>query len=187
MVAMLGVLVLGVLPGVGLAVGLSLAWLLYVESAPQDAALGQVPGLPGYHSLKDRPEAKTVPGILIYQFNANIVFYNADRFKARILGAIAASHTPVEWVILDAGPVNYVDSTAIQMIDELREQLLSRGIRLVVANEKRHLLRYFERGWVQQREERLSGHYFPTIKTAVKAFEESKRQKAGSQPGHSET
>ncbi len=74
-----------------------------------------------------------------------------------------------------------MDFTAIQIIDELREELLSRGITLVVANEKRHLLRYFERGWVQQREERLSGHYFPTIKSAVKAFEDSKRQRTESQ------
>ena len=186
LIALLGVLVLGVLPGVGLAVGLSLAWLLYVESAPLDDVLGRVPGLPGYYSLKETPEAKSVPGILIYQFSANIVFYNADRFKARILGAIAASDSPVEWVVLDASPVNYVDFTAIQIIDELREALLSRGIRLVVAYERRQILRYFERGWVQQREERLSGNYFPTIKSALKAFEQSKRQSERPPTGPSE-
>ena len=187
LVAVLGVLALGVLPGVGLAVGLSLAWLLYVESAPPDAALGRVPGLPGYHSLQETPEAKSVPGILIYQFSANIVFYNADRFKSRILGAVAASDTPVEWVVVDAGPVNYVDFTAIQTIDELRAELQVRGIKLVIANRKRHLLSYFERHWVQQREGRLAGSYFPTIKIAVKAFEEAKRKQAGTQPEHLDT
>ncbi len=186
LVAMLGVLVLGVLPGVGLAVGLSLVWLIYVESAPPDAALGRVPGLPGYHSLKETPEAKTVPGILIYRFSANIVFFNADRFKARILGAIAALDRPVEWVVLDASPVNYVDFTAVNVIDELREELLSRGIKLVLANEKRHVSRYFRTDWLQKHNERFAGHHFPTIKSAVKAFEDSKRQRTGSQPGHSE-
>ena len=175
LVAMLGVLILGVLPAVGLAVGLSLAWLLYVESVPPDAVLGRVPGLRSYHNVKETPEAKTVPGVLIYQFSANIVFFNAERFKARILEAIAESDTPVEWVVVDASPVNYLDFTAIQTIDELRGELQSRGIRLVVAREKRELLRYFERDWVRQREERLSGHYFPTIKAALAAFQESKR------------
>ena len=148
--------------------------------------LVRVPKLRGYYSLKETPEAKTVPGVLIYQFSVNIVFFNADHFKARVLGAIAASDTSVEWVVVDASPINYVDFTAVQTIDELGAELQSCGIKLIMANEKRHLLRYFERGWVQQREESLSGHYFPTIKSAVKAFEDPKRQRTGSHPGHSE-
>ncbi len=186
LVAMFGVLIMGVLPGVGLAVGLSLAWLIYIDSRPPDAILGRIPGVPGYHSLKDTPEAKSVPGVLIYQFSANMVFFNANRFKARVLSAIAASATPVEWVVVDAGPVNYVDFTAVEIIDELREELLSRDIKIVIANEKRHVLRYFEGGWVQERRERLSAHHFPTIKSALKAFEESKRQRKRSPTGPSE-
>ncbi|MCP3867702.1 MAG: SulP family inorganic anion transporter [Gammaproteobacteria bacterium] len=109
LVAMLGVLILGVLPGVATAVGLSLAWLVYVESVPPDAILGRVPGLWGYHNVKQIPEAETEPGVLIYQFRANIVFFNAERFKARILEAISASDIPVEWVVVDTSPINYVD------------------------------------------------------------------------------
>jgi high affinity sulfate transporter 1 len=77
----LGVLVLGVLPGVMLAVALSLAWLLMVASRPQDAVLGRVPGLRGFHSVADYPEATTVPGLLLYRFEANLVFFNIDYFR----------------------------------------------------------------------------------------------------------
>jgi MFS superfamily sulfate permease-like transporter len=176
LVSMLGVLILGVLPGVGLAIGLSLAWLLYVVSNPPDAILGRIPGLKGWYSLKDNPEARTIPGILIFQFNANIVFFNADRFKARVLHAVAASETPVEWVVLDASPVNYIDVTGITKIDELREEMALRGVRFVTATARDHMGRYFDKSWVEKRKERFSGHRFPTINSAVKAFEESKRK-----------
>ena len=93
------------------------------------------------------------------------------------IAAVAESDTPVEWVVLDSSPVNYVDFTAVKTIDELRDELLSRGVKLVVANEGPNLLRYFESDWAQQREKRLAGHYFPTIKAALKAFAESNREK----------
>ena len=91
--------------------------------------------------------------------------------------AVSASDTPVEWVVVDASPINYVDFTAVKTIDELRDELLSRGIKLVVAHEGPELLRYFESRWVKKREKRLANHYFPTIKAALKAFEESNRRK----------
>jgi MFS superfamily sulfate permease-like transporter len=100
------VLVLGVLPGVMLAVALSLAWLLMVASRPKDAVLGRVPELPGFHSVADYPKATTASGLLLYRFEANLVFFNVDYFGDRLRAAIAASRTPVEWVVVDASPIN---------------------------------------------------------------------------------
>ena len=144
--------------------------------------MGWVPGLRGFYPLKETPEAKSMPGVLIYQFSGNIVFYNAERFKLRLLRAIARSPTTVEWVVLDGSPVNYVDLTALQVIDELRVLLASRDIKLVFANRKPHLLRFFDQGWRDRREAQLAGHFFPTIRAAVKAFEESKGLKKPSPP-----
>jgi len=175
LVSMFGVLILGVLPGVGLAISLSLAWLLYVVSIPPDTVLGRIPGQKGWYSLKDNPEAHTIPGILVFQFNANLVFFNADRFKTRVLDAVAASDTPVEWVVLDASPVNYIDVTGINKIDELREELALRNIRVVMATVREHIGRYFDKTWAEKRKERFSSHRFPTINSAVKAFKESKK------------
>ena len=123
----LGVLVLGVLPGVLVAVVLSLLLLLILTSRPTDAVLGRVPGMQGYHDRKDYPEAETMPGLLLYRFNADLVFFNVDYFKARLLAAIAASATPVEWVVVDASPINVIDSTALKQVEQLIEELAAGG------------------------------------------------------------
>jgi high affinity sulfate transporter 1 len=166
----LGVLVLGVLPGVMLAVALSLAWLLMVASRPQDAVLGRVSGLPGFHSVADYPKATTVPGLLIYRFEADLVFFNIDYFAERLRAAIAASATPVEWAIIDASPINWIDATAVQRLDELQSELAARGITLGVARAKLSLGRAFDPDWVSQRLAATGLHRFPTLKAAVNAF-----------------
>lgn len=171
----LGVLVLGVLPGVMLAVALSLLWLLAVGSRPHDAVLGRVQGMKGFHDLNDYPEAKTVPGLVLYRFDANIVFYNADYFRDRLRAVLATSPHPVEWVVVDASAVNVVDATAMHKIDELREELSARGIVLASARGKVHLGSFFKEAWWQQRRERYKDYNFDTLKGAVRAF--NKRDK----------
>ena len=170
----LGVLVLGVLPGVMLAIALSLAWLLMVASRPQDAVLGRVPGLPGFHSIADYPKATTMPGLLIYRFEANLVFYNVDYFSEHLRAAIQTSKTLVEWVIVDASPINWIDATAIQRLDELQSELAARGITLGVARAKLSLGRAFDPSWVSQRRAATGLPRFPTLKAAVSAFNKHK-------------
>jgi high affinity sulfate transporter 1 len=177
---MLGVLVLGILPGVLLAVGLSLAWLLIVVSRPQDAVLGRVSGLPGFHSIADYPQAKTVPGLLLYRFEANLVFFNVDYFGERLRAAIARSRAPVEWVVVDASPINWIDATALQRLDEMRAELATRGITLGIARAKHSLARPFNPSWLAQRSP-TELHRFPTLKTAVHAFERRKLAAAADQ------
>ena len=140
----LGVLVLGVLPGVLLAVVLSLLLLLILTSRPTDAVLGRVPGMKGYHNRKDYPEAETLPGLLLYRFNANLVFFNVDFFKARLLATIAASEMPVEWVVVDASPINVIDSIALKQVEHLIDELAARGIVFAVARRKHAVKRLFE-------------------------------------------
>ena len=117
-----GVLFFGVLPGVLLAVVLSLLWLLSIGSRPHDAVLGRAPGIKGFHDVNDYPGAATIPGLLIYRFDANLVFFNCDHFKESVLRHIDAAAAPVEWVLIDASPINVVDYTALQKVDELREE-----------------------------------------------------------------
>jgi MFS superfamily sulfate permease-like transporter len=172
-----GVLTLGVLPGVVLAVALSLAWLLMVASRPQDAVLGRVPGLPSFHSLADYPKAATVPGLLLFRFEASLVFFNIDHFAERLRAAIAASRAPVEWAIIDASPINWIDATAVQRLEELRAELAARGITLGVARTKRSLNRAFNPTWLAQRPRASGLRRFPTLKAALRAFE-----RRGAQP-----
>ena len=166
-----GVLIYGVLPGVFLAVVLSLLWLLSVSSRPHDAILGQPPGVEGFHDLKDYPEATTTPGLLIYRFDADVVFYNCDLFKERVQESIRKADTKVEWVLVDASPINVVDYTAMQMIYDFRRELAAQGIEVVFAGAKQSLARYFRSAWIKGRRERQGARLFPSVHSAIQAFE----------------
>ncbi len=183
----LGVLVLGVLPGVMLAVALSLAWLLMVASRPKDAVLGRVPGLPGFHSIADYPSARTVPGLLIYRFEAALVFFNIDYFGERLRAAIQAARTPVEWVILDASPVNWIDATAVQRLDELRRELAAQDIMFGIARARLSLNRAFNPSWIARRTVAMKFRRFPTLKGALHAFERRKAAADDDQPARSQS
>jgi len=172
----LGVLILGVLPGVLLAVALSLIWLLRVTSTPHTSSLGRVPNLKGFHALNDYPEAGTTEGLVLFRFDGNLVFFNADYFRERVRAAVAAAEGPVEWVVIDARPVNVVDVTGMQKFDELREELADRGIQLIIAGGKQMLGRYFNRGYADGRRERNASLNYPTLKSAIRAFETRNRE-----------
>ena len=175
----LGVLLMGALPGVFLSVILTLVWLLSVGSRPHDTILGRTKGMGvrGFHSIKDYPEAKTYPGLLIYRFDSDLLFYNVDYFCQRLLKAVDAAETPVEWVLVDASPVNIIDVTAVQKIDELREELAARGIVLARARAKQSLARFFSGDWAKMRAEQDRAYNFPTVRAGLIAFHKRHKQK----------
>ncbi len=178
----LGVLLLGVLPGVVLAVILSLLWLLSVGSRPHDAILGRVAGLEEFHSTADHPRAETIPGLLLYRFESSLVFYNTDYLKERVRAAISASETPIEWIVIDASPINVIDFTALQKLEELRQELADRGVVLIYARAKRSLLdQFFRSEQVSTTRERIDRYSYPTLRSAVQAFE--KRAESGDGAG----
>ena len=166
----LGVLVLGVLPGVLLAVALSLIWLLSVESRPNDAVLGRVKGRKGLHSIADYPDAKTIPGLLLYRFDSNLVFYNADYLKARVRAAVATQKTPVEWVVVDASSINIIDATGLRKFDELREELAAVGVSVYIARVKQHLEHFFNKEFAKERRKAAKKRRFQTLKPAINAY-----------------
>ncbi len=174
----LGVLILGVIPGVMLAVGLSLLWLIAVGSDPHDAVLGRVPGMRGFHEVDLYPEAETTPGLLLYRFDANLVFYNVDIFRNRIRALIAASETPVEWVVVDESSINVMDATSVEKFDEFREELAGQGIFLAITYPKPNLGRFFKQAWNQEREQAEQEYTFPTLNSAVKAFHQRAEKRA---------
>lgn len=178
----IGVLTLGVLPGVLLAVALSLVMLLAITSNPYTAVLGRIEGQRGFYSVKDYPDARTVPSLLLFRFEADIVFYNASRFKEAVLAAVDEAADPVEWVIVDLSPVDVVDVTAIARFDELREQLVARGIMLGIAGYRPTLERGFEATWVNSRRDLAGDQRFPSLKSAMHAFE--KRHRPGKDQRH---
>ena len=99
---LLGVITVGVLPGVVVAITIALVQLLAKASHPHDAVLGRIAGADGYHNLLRRPEAEPVPGMVIFRWDAPLVFFNADRFKSRVRSAVAESRGPVRYVVIHA-------------------------------------------------------------------------------------
>ncbi len=174
MATFVGVAFVGVIQGVFLAVGLSL--IAFVQRAwwPHDAVLGRADGVKGYHDLTYYPDARQIPGLLIYRFDAPLFFANADVFRDRIRERIAAAAVPVRWVIIAAEPITDVDTTATEMLDRLHSELAAAGITLVVAELKdpvKARLRRYE-ALTNVTEEQL----FPTIGTAVDAYIEASGQ-----------
>jgi high affinity sulfate transporter 1 len=134
-----GVLLVDILYGVLIAVGLSVLDLFRRVARPHDAVLGSVPGLPGLHDVDDYPEATTVPGLVIYRYDAPLCFANAEDFRLRALQAVDEAEDPVEWFVLNVEANVEVDITAVDALAELHRELKQRGIELGLARLKQDL------------------------------------------------
>jgi high affinity sulfate transporter 1 len=168
--AMVGVVAFDLLVGIGLAVALSVADLFRRVARAHDAVLGTVPGLAGLHDIDDYPQATTVPGLVVYRYDAPLCFANADDLRTRLLASVDEEAAPVEWVVLNMEANVEIDLTATDMLEELRQELGMRGIVLALARVKQDLARYLERTGLAARIGR--DHIFPTLPTAVRAFDE---------------
>ena len=123
--AMLGVVTLGALQGILMAIVLAMLVLLVRSSRPADGVLGRVEGLPGFHNVTRYEGATTVPGLVLYRFNASVIFFNAAYFKRRVLEVVAAI-PDATWLVVDGAPIVHLDSTGADTIAELADEL-SRG------------------------------------------------------------
>ena len=172
--AFVGVVAFDLLIGIGIAVALSVADLLRRVVRAHDAVQGSVPGLAGLHDIDDYPEASTVPGLVVYRYDAPLFFANADDFRNRVLAAVAAERAPVEWVALNMEANVEVDLTATDMLEDLRSDLASRGIVLALARVKQDLVVYLERVGLVARIG--ADHMFPTLPTALEGFRSRSRR-----------
>ncbi|SHO42679.1 SulP family inorganic anion transporter [Desulfopila aestuarii] len=171
-----GVLYLDVLPAVFLAIMLTLLWMLHVASQPYCQILGRIKGLSGYHDVSKHPAATTIPGLMLYRFDGNILFFNVDYFRKSITTEIARSPTPVEWVVVDASPVNNIDITALHKLRDLRDELESKGITLLFARVKTSIWRFFDENWLKANLRYRNEERYHTLTSAVEAFNNWKHQ-----------
>ncbi|HEY2306162.1 MAG TPA: sulfate permease [Streptosporangiaceae bacterium] len=165
--AFLGVALLGVLPGIAIAVGLSILNVFRRSWWPYDTVLGRVEGLAGYHDIHSYPDASQLPGLVIYRFDAPLFFANATTFRDEVRRFAAAERAP-RWILIAAEPVTDVDTTASDMLEDLDEALNAEGISLVFAELKDPVRRKIERYGLTRTID--PGHFFPTIEAAVNAF-----------------
>jgi len=166
--AFLGVVLLGVLPGIALAVALSIGNVFRRAWWPYQTTLGRVPGLAGYHDVTSYPNARLLPGCVIFRFDAPLFFANARTFREQIRGIAAREPRPT-WIIVAAEPITDVDTTAADMLEELDVELNARGISLVIAEMKDPVREKIERYELTDTID--PQHFFPTITQAVKAYQ----------------
>jgi high affinity sulfate transporter 1 len=174
------VLVLGVLYGVLAAVALSIVDLLRRISRPHDGILGYVPEVAGMHDVDDYPDARPVPGLVVYRYDAPLFFANAEDFRRRALAAVRDAPTDPHWLLLNVEAIIEVDSTAIDALEALRAELTDRGIVFAMARVKQDLRADLRpSGFLDAvGEDRI----FMTLPTAVAAYEKWHEQRFGRPP-----
>ena len=135
-VCFLGVALVGVIQGIFIAIALALLGFIWRAWRPYDAVLGRVDGLKGYHDVTRYPEAKRVPGLVLFRWDAPLFFANAEVFREHVLQAIADAPTPTKWVVVAAEPVTDIDITAAEALSALDDDLKRFGIELCFAEMK---------------------------------------------------
>jgi sulfate permease, SulP family len=175
----IGVVAFNILYGVLVAIGLSVADLLIRAARPHDAIQGLVPGLAGMHNVEDYPGAQTIPGLVVYRYDAPLFFANAENFRQRALAA-AERFGPVRWFVLNVEANVAVDYTALEAVDAVRQEITRHGAVFALARVKQDLL-------ARLQDFGLAGnigaeYLFPTLPTAVEAYQKWVYQH-DSQPG----
>jgi high affinity sulfate transporter 1 len=163
-----GVAVLGAIPGIGLAIFIAVIEFLWDGWRPHSAVLGRADGVQGYHDLKRYPDARLIPGLVLFRWDAPLFFANAELFRERALEAVAASPTPVRWLVVAAEPVTSVDVTAADVVAELDEALQAAGIELCFAEMKDPVKDKLKRFGLFAR--LGEDAFFPTVGAAVKGY-----------------
>ena len=167
-VAFFAVTLFGALPGIAAAVALSL--IIFIRNAwrPYDAVLGRVADYKGYHDVGRHPEAKVVPGLILYRWDAPLFFANSELFREHVFDVVARAPTPPRWIAVASEPIVDVDTTAADMLDELIGELGARGVALHFAEMKG---RVKDRLRVYGIFDRLGPDAFhPTVGSVVRAY-----------------
>ena len=165
-----GVAVLGAIPGIGVAGAIAIIEFLWDGWRPHSAVLGRADGVKGYHDITRYPDARQIPGLVLFRWDAPLFFANAELFKERVLEAAANSRS-VHWLVVAAEPVTSVDVTAADSVAELDKALQEAGIELCFAELKDPVKDKLKRfGLFTQIGE---SYFFPTIGAAVSSYLES--------------
>jgi high affinity sulfate transporter 1 len=166
--AFLGVALLGVLAGIAIAVALSVLNVFRRAWWPYQAVLGRPGEITGYHDVRVHPAAERLPGLVLFRFDAPLIFANARVFRDQIR-RLARTDPHPEWIVVAAEPMTDVDTTAADMLEDLDEELNAQGVSLVFAEMKTPVQNKIERYELTRTID--PAHFYPTIDDAVAAFQ----------------
>jgi high affinity sulfate transporter 1 len=135
-VCFVGVAVFGAIPGIGLAIVIAVIEFLWDGWRPHSAVLGRAEGIKGYHDITRYPDARRIPGLVLFRWDAPLFFANAELFKERVLKAVKNAPTPTRWLVVAAEPVTSVDVTAADTLEDLLKTLTEIRVELKFAELK---------------------------------------------------
>ena len=167
LIALLGVALLGVLPGILVAVGLSILNVFRRTWWPHQAELGRVEGIAGMHDTVSYPDAERLPGLVVYRFDAPLIFANARSFGETVR-EMAESDSTLRWIVVASEPITDVDTTAADMLEELDTWLNARDVSLVFAEMKDPVRAKIER--YELTRTIAPEHFLPTVDEAVAEY-----------------
>jgi high affinity sulfate transporter 1 len=170
-VCFIGVAVLGVIPGIGVAIVIAVIEFLWDGWRPHSAVMGRADGVKGYHDITRYPDARQIPGLVLFRWDAPLFFANAELFQERVLDAVTSAPTPVRRLVIAAEPVTSVDVTAADALAELEEKLRAAGIEMCFAELKDPVKDKLKRFGLFERFGEQS--FFPTVGAAVDAYLEA--------------
>ena len=164
----LGVMFIGVLQGIVVAVALSVVYIFKRAWAPYSTVLGKDPDVPGWHDIRRYPDAEQVPGLLIIRWSAPLFFANANQFRDLIRELVKAAAPPPSWVLVAAEPITDIDTTAGAMLADLDLELNAAGIHLAFAELHSGVRDTITRYGLLQTID--AGHLYGSVKEGVEAY-----------------
>jgi high affinity sulfate transporter 1 len=171
MVCFVGVAVFGAIPGIGLAIVMAIIEFLWDAWRPYSAVLGRAKGVAGFHDITRYPDARQIPGLVLFRWDAPLFFANAELFKLRVLETVAKSVAPIRWLVVAAEPITSVDVTAADALAELDDTLHEAGIELCFAELKDPVKDKLKRFGLFARIG--ESFFFPTIEAAADSYLQS--------------
>jgi sulfate permease, SulP family len=147
---------------------LSLLDIIRRTSRPNDAVLGSIEGVDGFHAVDPDAAGEAIPGLIVYRFDAPLFFANSEYFLGRTRELISAAGTPVRVFLINAEGIFYMDTTAAEKLETLRHELENQGARLAIARANRHLRETLQRAGLT--EKIGTENFFPSVRTGVSMF-----------------
>ena len=174
-VTLLGVLVIGIIPGIALAVALSLVVFIQRMYRPHTSVLGTVPGVDGHHGVAPGCDQQILPGLIIYGFDAPLFFANAPYLRDQVRNLVSSADPPLRYLLIDAEAIPDIDTTAADTLKEIHDELHQMGITMGIARANIRLLETLRLTGLED----LIGtsNFYPSIRSAIEAYRERTRAK----------
>jgi len=159
----LSVITIGVLPGVLIALGITLIRLIAKVSKPHGVILGKMDGYRNYMDISEYKDAQTFPGILVYRFEESLLFFNVDYFRNDVTSIIKKEK--IKYLVLDASAILRIDITAADILEDMMCELSEKGVTTVITKMKPHVEQLLERSGAIKPEDKKK--LFESVHTAV--------------------